>query len=185
MSDPSEPTLAELALPLYEQLRAIAHARLRGSEGVTLQPTAIVHEAILRLSGRSADSFTDEQHLLATMAQAIRHIVVDHVRHRAVAKRKLGEQAVSEDATDAAERAFGLSNPARAALVIEIDEALRRLGDDDQELRTIVELHVFGAKEHQEIAVLMGISERTVRRRWQFAAARLRKFLSEEHDEQQ
>ena len=144
----------EAFLPLYQQLRAIAQARLSGNDSATLQATAVVHEALLRLSKRSLDSFTDEQHMLAAAAQAIRHVIVDHARRHRGAK-TIGEG----DETDAAiERIAGLGDASRIELVIDLDAALSSLDELDPELRTIVELHTFGSLGHAEVAALLNTS---------------------------
>lgn len=171
--------ITESILPLYQQLRAIAQARLAGGgrEVATLQATAVVHEALLRLADRPLESFNDDRHLLATAAQAIRHVVVDHARRKRSLKRDVGRNIGGTADGDAIEHAVGLDDPAKVHLVIDLDEAMAKLADIDPELRTIVELHAFGGMEHAEVAALLGMSERTVRRRWQFAAARLRMHL--------
>ncbi|MBY0263342.1 MAG: sigma-70 family RNA polymerase sigma factor [Phycisphaerales bacterium] len=171
--------IVESILPLYQQLRAIAQARLAGGgrEVATLQATAVVHEALLRLADRPLESFSDDRHLLATAAQAIRHVVVDHARRKRSLKRDVGRNIGGTADGDAIEHAVGLDDPAKVHLVIDLDDAMAKLADIDPELRTIVELHAFGGMEHAEVAALLGMSERTVRRRWQFAAARLRMHL--------
>jgi RNA polymerase sigma factor (TIGR02999 family) len=171
--------LAEVFVPLYQQLRAIAQSRLAagGREIATLQATAVVHEAMLRMADRPLESFRDEHHLLASAAQAIRHVVVDHARRKRAIKRDISRNVGTDVDGDAVDRAMGLDDPARALLVIDLDEAMGKLADVDPELRTIVELHAFGGLQHAEVAALIGSSERTVRRRWQFAAAQLRKHL--------
>lgn len=164
-------------MPMYQQLRAIAQARLSGRDVGTLQATAVVHEAILKLSNRDASSFNDDRHLLACAAQAIRHVVVDYARRKRAAKRGVGEFV--EDAT---EQVIDLRDPAKVDLVVDLDQAMESLADIDPELRTIVELFAFGGMTHAEIASLLGSSERTVRRRWQFAAAELRSKLKDWSD---
>jgi RNA polymerase sigma-70 factor, ECF subfamily len=173
------PSVADAVMPLYHQLRAIAQARLAGGgrEIATLQATAVVHEALLRIADRPLEAFRDEQHLLASAAQAIRHVVVDHARRKRAIKRDVRRNVGSDVDGDAVDRALGLDDPARALLVIDLDEAMDKLADVDPELRTIVELHAFGGMQHAEVAALIGSSERTVRRRWQFAAAQLRMHL--------
>lgn len=167
-------SIQESLLPLYQQLRAIAQARLSGKDVGTLQATAVVHEAMLKLANRTADSFTDDRHLLACAAQAIRHVVVDYARRKQAAKRGVGEFIA-----DATEQVIDLRDPARLDLVVDLDKAMDELGEIDPELRTIVELFAFGGMSHAEIASLLQSSERTVRRRWQFAAAQLRSKLKD------
>ncbi|MFN5945916.1 MAG: ECF-type sigma factor [Phycisphaerae bacterium] len=182
-------SVADVIMPFYQQLRAIAQARLAGGgrEVATLQATAVVHEALLRIADRPLEAIRDEQHLLASAAQAIRHVVVDHARRKLAIKRDVSRNVASDVDGDAVERAIGLDSPTKSLLVIDLDAAMGKLADIDPELRTIVELHAFGGMEHAEVAALMGSSERTVRRRWQFAAAQLRKHLqhwSEVSDDQ-
>lgn len=182
-------SVADVIMPFYQQLRAIAQTRLAGGgrEVATLQATAVVHEALLRIADRPLEAIRDEQHLLASAAQAIRHVVVDHARRKLAIKRDVSRNVVSDVDGDAVERAIGLDSPTKSLLVIDLDAAMGKLADIDPELRTIVELHAFGGMEHAEVAALIGSSERTVRRRWQFAAARLRKHLqhwSEVSDDQ-
>jgi RNA polymerase sigma factor (TIGR02999 family) len=172
-------SVADAVMPFYQQLRAIAQARLAGGgrEIATLQATAVVHEALLRIADRPLEAFRDEQHLLASAAQAIRHVVVDHARRKLAIKRDVSRNVGGDVDGDAVERAVGLDDPAKSLLLIDLDAAMDKLADIDPELRTIVELHAFGGMEHAEVAALIGSSERTVRRRWQFAAALLRKHL--------
>ena len=182
-------SVADVIMPFYQQLRAIAHSRLAGGgrEVATLQATAVVHEALLRIADRPLEAIRDEQHLLASAAQAIRHVVVDHALRKLAIKRDVSRNVASDVDGDAVERAIGLDSPTKSLLVIDLDAAMGKLADIDPELRTIVELHAFGGMEHAEVAALMGSSERTVRRRWQFAAAQLRKHLqhwSEVSDDQ-
>lgn len=79
MSGPAD--LGGSFVALYEQLRAVARARLGGGGVGSLQATAVVHEALLRLSGKKLDDFADEQHILAAVSTAIRHVIVDHMRY--------------------------------------------------------------------------------------------------------
>lgn len=169
-----EQRVEEIFLPLYQQLRAIAQAKLAGNESATLQATSVVHEALIRLSKRPADSFTDEQHMLACAAQAIRHVIVDHAR-----RKRADERVDLDEQASLFESATGLSDSKRVDLVIDLDRAMDSLSNLDSELRTIVEFHAFGGMSHAEVAQLLNTSERTVRRRWLFAAALLRRELHE------
>lgn len=175
MSDPAD--VGGAFVTLYEQLRAVARAKLAGSERVSLQATALVHEALLRLSGRPMESFNDEHHMLAAAAQAIRHVIVDHMRAKLSAKRDGRRTKTLSDLSPDVEAMLDQCGPERADLAIDLDHALNELADIDPEMRVIVELHVFGGLPLIEIAALTDNSERTVRRRWQFAAAVLRQKL--------
>lgn len=139
----------------------------------------LVHEALLKLSGRSLDSFTDEQHLLATAAQAIRQVMVDHLRARQAAKRDAGRTGSLSALTSDVASMVNMCDDEHASLALDIDAALSHVATVDPQLRTVVELHVFGGIPLTEIGALVGCSERTVHRRWQFAAAILREKLDE------
>lgn len=167
---------------LYEQLRRIARGRLAGSDSGSLQATALVHEALLKLSGRSLESFTDEQHLLATASRAIRQVIVDHLRGRGAAKRDAGRTGSLSTPLGEVALMVGACDDDRASLTLDIHSALSDLATIDPQLRVIVELHVFGGIPLTEIGALVGCSERTVHRRWQFAAALLREKLDEWSD---
>lgn len=180
----ASPELGLAFASLYEQLRRIARARLSGSDGGSLQATALVHEAMLKLVGRSLDSFADEQHLLATAAAAIRQVMVDHLRAKQTAKRDAGRTSSLSAINGEVASMIGACDDDRASLALDIDSALSHLASIDPQLRTIVELHVFGGFPLTEIGALVGCSERTVHRRWQFAAAMLREQLDEWSGEQ-
>lgn len=164
---------------LYEQLRRIARARLAGVDGGSLQATAMVHEALLKLVGRPLNSFKDEQHLLGTAAQAIRQVIIDHLRAKRAAKRDGSRterlSSMSSELAALVESCDG----ERLAMALDIDAALSEVAEVDPELRTIVDLHVYGGFPLSEIGALVGCSERTVHRRWAYAAALLRERLDE------
>jgi RNA polymerase sigma factor (TIGR02999 family) len=164
---------------LYEQLRRIARARLAGTDGGSLQATALVHEALLRLVGRPLDSFNSEEHLLATAARAIRQVIVDHLRARHTAKRNAGRTGSLSALSTELSAMVGGCDDERAQLALDTDAALTEIATIDPQLRSIVELHVFGGIPLSEIGALVGCSERTVHRRWAFAAALLRDKLDE------
>lgn len=150
---------------------------MAGTEGVSLQATLLVHEALIRLSGRTMASFTDETHLLAVVAQSMRHVIVDHMRRKLAAKRNGGMTVSSAGNVGDFAGVLDTCGPARTDLAIDLDQALNELADIDSQMRVIVELHVYGGIPLVEIAALMDSSERTIRRRWQFAAAILRQKL--------
>lgn len=162
---------------MYDQLRGIARARLAGVDGGSLQATALVHEALLRLSGRESGSFNDEHHLLAAVSQAIRCVIVDHLRAKRAAKRNGGATRLLSDFSHDVAGMLGACDDDRAGLALDIDAALAELSEISPDTRVIVELHVFGGIPLVEVAALTGQSERTVRRRWAFATAVLRDRL--------
>ena len=159
---------AETLLPLvYEQLRAIAQARMAGErDGHTLQATALVHEAYLRLVGGEDVAWESRAHFFAAAAQAMRRILIDHARKRGSAKRGGGRASVPMSVVDLAVE----SDPAQ---ILALDEALTTLEADDPRAAEVVKLRFFGGLSAEETAELMGLSLRTVMREWAFARARL------------
>lgn len=158
--------LAEL---VYDQLRELAERQLRGARGQTLQATALVHEAWLKLAGGDGD-FRSRQHFLGVAAKAMRSILVDHVRKKRAQKRG-GERGTSPlDDTVAFLEAGEFE-------LLDLDQALTELEAEDADLARWVELRFFSGMSHAEIAVVEGVSESTIERGWRFARARLRSRL--------
>jgi RNA polymerase sigma factor (TIGR02999 family) len=156
---------------VYGELKAIARQVFRRERGGhTLQPTAVVHEAFLKLAGGAATSFRDRAHFFAIAAQAMRQILVDHARARTTAKR--GGGALRVELGDQPATAGG----ATFADVLAIDEALSRLGKHDADQARLVELRFFGGLTVEETAEVLGVSAPTVKRDWRLARA----FLSRE-----
>ncbi len=149
---------------LYPQLRQLAQARLSSAER-TLSPTALVHEAWLRLSQNAALSLSDRHHFMSCAARAMRAIVIDHVRAAVADKRGGGMETVTLGA------ALGEAVAAGGPDLLVIDQALEMLDAIDPLQRELVELHFFGGLELQEIAAARGVNEKTVRRHWQRARA--------------
>lgn len=158
--------LVDRVLPqIYDELRAVAGALMRRERaGHTLQPTALVHEAYLRLLDQRELDFNDRLRVLGAAARIMRRVLVDHARTRQRHKRGGGlvRLTLSEDLASA---------PGLDVDVLALDEALRRLGALDATDQDIVELRFFGGLASEEIAALLGTSERTVRRRYAFARA--------------
>ncbi|MCK5483914.1 MAG: sigma-70 family RNA polymerase sigma factor [Gemmatimonadetes bacterium] len=146
---------------VYEELRALAKRELyREQQGHTLHATALVHEAYLKLAGRSMPA-SDRAHFLAIAARAMRQVLVDHARRRKAVKR--GGDLVCTTLTDgAAPVEF------RPDELIALDEALEKL---DPRQREVVEFRFFAGMEEKEIADVLGVSDRTVRREWVKARA--------------
>lgn len=170
-SDDNDPSVDELSVEVYEELRAIA-ARQLGNERSdhTLQPTAVVHEAYLKLGRQKNLRFENRLHFLRIASYQIRQILVDHARSRGRLKRGGGRQRVTL-VTD-------LADPEKPVDLIELDDALNALNDFSAEARQIVELKFFGGLSEPEIAQVLGMSERTVRRRWVFARTWLYRQMS-------
>jgi RNA polymerase sigma factor (TIGR02999 family) len=164
-------------LPLvYEELRQLAGAMMRQERpDHTLQPTALVHEAYLKLVDRTRMQWTDRAHFLAVAAQAVRHVLVDHARGHRRSKRGGGRAKLSLDERRAA--APGL--PAEEVDLLAVDEALEDLATDDPREARVVEMRFFGGMTIEETAAVLGISAATVERDWRYARARLYKALAD------
>jgi len=153
-------------LPLvYDELRVQAERYLRQERrGHTLQPTALVHEAYLRLVGAKQTTWQNRQHFYAVAATAMRRILVDHARRHRAAKRGGDMKPVS--LADADHPSPGLDID-----LVALDEALSRLAGFDPRKSRIVELRYFGGLATNEIARMLGITSRTVERQWSLARA--------------
>lgn len=164
---------AEQLLPLvYDELRKLATAHMaRLPEGGTLQPTALVHEAWLRLSHEGHD-WDNRSHFYQSAAQAMRRILIDHFRGKSSHKRAGGWQRLNIADID-------LAAPQQEDHLLLIDESLHRLEDEDPESAEIVMLKFFTGLSHKEAARALGISEATVERRWSFAKVRLFQLIRE------
>ena len=155
---------------LYRELREIAARQLRSERpDHTLQPTALVHEAYLRLSLQDGVQWQDRTHFLSIASRQIRQILVDHARARNRVKRG-GDQTRITLQTDVA----AVAEPVD---LLELEDALQRLDEFGDTHGQIVELKFFGGLTEPEISSVLGISERTVRRRWLFARSWLYRQL--------
>jgi RNA polymerase sigma factor (TIGR02999 family) len=172
-SQPTSPAGSDPYAAVAHELHAIAANLLRGERNHhTLQPTALMHEAWLRLHGVHAP-WQDKNHFVRAAAGTMRRVLVEHGRARARDKRGGGAERLTLS-TDI----HGTAAPPDDVLAV--DEALQRLGALDPELVQIAELRVFGGLTHQEIAEVMGSSLRTVERSWRSARAFLRRALGED-----
>lgn len=169
------PDAAGKLLPLvYDELRAIARDRLRSERsGHTLQATALVHEAYMRLIGGEPTNWQNRGHFFGACANAMRQILVDHARRRDAHKRGGGAAKASLDGIDAADSRD-------ADLILSVNEGLELLRAEDARAAQVVELKFFGGLEMNEIADVLGASERTIHREWAFARARLVQLLGDE-----
>jgi RNA polymerase sigma factor (TIGR02999 family) len=160
-----------LAVLLYDELREIARCEMLGERANhTLPPTAVVHEAYLRLLGPGARSFDNKAHFFGAAARAIREVLVDHARKRARLRR--GGGAVHQDLEEG-----GPAEPARDERWLALDECLQRLAALDPLKARIVELRFFAGMSMPEVAQVLGASESTVARGWRLARAWLRNEL--------
>jgi RNA polymerase sigma factor (TIGR02999 family) len=150
---------------LYADLRRMASKYMRGERaGVTLQPTALVAEAYLRLTHNRPGEWHDRMHFLAVAGSVMRHVLVDYARHRLAKRRGAGMPAVELDDR----LPFPAADPVQ---VLSINEALDRLALLDARQARIVELRYFAGLNVEETAGLLGISPRTVKREWTVARA--------------
>jgi len=170
-----DPGAPEKLLPLvYDELRRLAARRLRREDGqVTLQPTALVHEAWLRLANQGERSWNDRQHFFRAAALAMRHILVDLARKKATRKR--GRMMEPVDIAD-----LNLSSPEPDERVLLVNEALTRLEAEDPESARLVTYKFFGGFTNEEIAEILGVSERTLNRQWAYARACLYRLVRQD-----
>lgn len=166
----------QLLPQVYERLHALARHQLeRESPGHTLQPTALVHEAYLRLVDQRQTHWQSQAHFLAIAAQAMRRILIDHARGKLRDKRGGGRPRIS--LTDAE-----LATPVRELDVLALDEALARLAGDDAVAARIVEMRFFAGMDIGSIAQVLGVTDRTVRRHWVYAKAWITRELLRQDD---
>ncbi len=157
---------------IYPDLRRIAHRALRRRRpGQTLQTTALVNEAYLRLVQQQAD-WSGRLHFFAVAAKAMRHILIDYARRQNRQKRGGGQPPVPLD------EGMLLADE-RADTFLALDRALTDLARHDERLGQIVEYRFFGGLTEEEIAALLGVTDRTIRRDWRKAKAWLADALAE------
>jgi len=169
--DPVKPPPAEDLAPLvYDELRRIARAYMRRERpGQTLQATALVHEAYLRLAG-AGTPWHDKRHFVGIAARSMRQILIERARARGAAKRGGDQVRVTFD--------DGLNVSAAQTIDLEaLDDALTRLDTLDPELARVVEVRFFGGLSIEETAEALSVSPATVKRRWTLAKAWLAREL--------
>lgn len=170
LPDDSDDAVRALFPLVYDDLRRLAGRSFQG-QSHTLQPTALVHEAFIRLTRDRSFAWTDRRHFFAVAAVAMRQILVNHAQARSAAKRGGGRKRISLD-DDA---------PAGAMpdeLVLAVDAAVRRLAEHDAECARVVELRFFGGLTIADVAEVMGKSPRSIDRCWQFARSWLHRELT-------
>lgn len=165
-----DPKAADELLPLvYEELRRLAAKKMsRESPGHTLQPTALVHEAYIRLVGSEDKTWRGRTHFFAAAAEAMRRILVDRARRKRAVKRGGVHQRVGLDNVVLADREVPLDD------VIALDEALERLSAKDKLKADLVKLRYFAGLPSEHVAQLLGISHNTADKYWAYARAWLR-----------
>ena len=151
-------------LPLvYEELRRLARSNMaRQAAGHTLQPTALVHEAWLRLTGSGRQEWNGRSHFFAAAAEAMRHILVDSARRKGRAKHGGGQERLDVDEIE-------IAAGADDEKILLVNDALEKLAMEDPIRAEVVKLHYFVGLTHAETARILQISEKTVRRHWNYA----------------
>jgi RNA polymerase sigma-70 factor, ECF subfamily len=165
---------AELVPLLYGELRRIAVSQFRRERaGHTLQPTALVHEAYLRVVGRKT-AWEGRAHFFSVAAQVMRSVLVDSARQRLAQKRGGGAQQLPIEEPI-------LMSDAKCELALQVHEVLEQLAKIDERQAKVVEMRYFAGFTEEEIALLLGISARTVKRDWTMAKAWLASALQTPH----
>jgi RNA polymerase sigma factor (TIGR02999 family) len=161
-----DPQAAEELLPLvYDELRLLASAKMaQQPPGQTLQATALVHEAWLKLAGGSTATWRDRQHFFRAAAEAMRHILIDRARRRL--RLRHGQNAERVELDD-----LEIAAPAKEEVLLQLGEALADLTALSPERAEIVKLRFFAGLDEAEIARVLGLSERSVQRQWSYARA--------------
>ena len=168
---------AELIPLVYDELHRLAHGYMRNERAAhTLQATALVNEAYVRLVGAADVTWESRAHFIGVAAQIMRRLLVDHARSRLAAKR--GGLAARVELDDRLEVCANAPREWAA-----VDAALKRLAVFDARQSKIVELRYFGGLSLEETALVIGVSTRTVKREWTLARAWLRRELSAEGKE--
>jgi len=161
---------------LYQELRRMAGAYLRHERpNHTLQATALVNEAYLKLVDQKSVQWQNRSHFFGVASQLMRRILVDYARGHQAAKRGGGEGKLSLDEAM-------IASPQNAASVLALDETLSRLSDVDPQLVRVVEMRVFGGLSIEETATALGISPATVKRNWSMAKAWLTQEMGKTKD---
>ena len=156
---------------VYDRLHRMSRGQLgRGGSRITLDTTALVHEAYLKLVDPGRVDLQDRNHFFAVAAKAMRQILIDHARRQQALKRGGDRQR-----TDLPESRIGVDD--RVVELLELNDALDQLAELDERLSRVVELHFFAGLTFEEVASVLGVVERTVRRDWRKARAFLFSLL--------
>jgi RNA polymerase sigma factor (TIGR02999 family) len=150
---------------VYEVLHDLAHRQLRRSSGATLNTTALVHEAWIKLERGASGEFESRSHFLAVAAMAMRQVIVDYGRRRRAQRRGGGQAPLTGSALS------HVGVDANVEELLAIDAALDKLAALDDRLAKVVEFRLFAGLEEEEIAEVLGVHVRTVRRDWRKARA--------------
>ena len=170
--------LEQLAPIIYDDLLRLARVRLRREYGEhTLEPTALVHEAYLRLADQTQLHAENRAHFYAIAANTMRRVLIEHARKRMAQKRGGGVRVTLQPGMDIAEQ--------RAPDIVVLDDALRRLAEIDERKSRAIELKFFGGMSAEEIGLVLGISVATVGRELRLGQAWMRREMSRSLGESQ
>ena len=175
VSELAEGASAEELLPVvYDELRRLAQWQMGNDAGYTLQPTALVHEAYLRLVDQAKSDWRSRTHFIAFASKVMRNLLIDQARRRASAKRGGQQQKITlvDEVSSSENRDLDTDQ------LLTLNAALERLADEDERAAKIVELRYFGGLKVDEVAEVLGVSKRTVEGHWTHARAWLARELS-------
>ena len=173
-----DPKAAEELLPLvYDELRRLAAHRLAGERQQTLQPTALVHEAWLKLSGDDGREWNGRRHFLASAAEAMRRILVDRARRRLAAKRGAGEVCLDADELE-------IPGPAPDEQLLHVSDALEKFVQQEPRKAELVKLRYFIGMTFEEASAALGIAVPTAKEWWAYSRAWLRVEIAKTPQEQ-
>lgn len=165
---------SELLPLVYDELRNLASRKMsQEGPGQTIQATALVHEAWLRLTRDEAKEWNDKAHFFRAAAQAMRNILVNRAEAKGRLKRGSGVTALDISGME-------IGQASQDDRILLVDEALKRLETDDPETARVISLKFFGGLTNKEIAAMDGVSERTVERQWAYARGILFRSISGE-----
>ena len=160
---------------LYQELKALARVRMAGERNwATLNPTGLVHEAWLRLENGGGEPWRDKSHFFAAASEAMRRILIEAARRRNAAKRGGGLAPLPMDGID-------LPDDTDHERLLEVNEVLDRLEAEDPMKAQIVKMRFYCGMENAEMAAVLGVNEKTVRRHWELAKVWLFRAIQEEN----
>ena len=174
-----KPVSGDLLPLIYDELRSLAARKLmKGHPQQTIQATALVHEAWMRLGGDEEKSWNDRAHFFRTAALAMRNILVDRARRKA---RREGRDRANAEYIQIDELPVAVRSQDERVLLV--NEVLERLETEHPERAQVVSLKFFGGLTNKEIAAMNGVTERTIERYWAFAKARLYELIRDEGED--